>query len=130
MNKSKIEIRPRLRVMVGRNIAMGPGKFQLLELLQKNGSITKAAREMKMSYMRAWTLIRTMNRCFKKPVVLTQHGGAHGGGGAVLTAAGRKVLALYGGMDAKCLRAIGPSGKKLEKLLGSATKETKNMSGR
>jgi molybdate transport system regulatory protein len=117
MNKSNIQIRLRLRVMAGRNIAIGPGKAQLLELLQKTGSITQAAREMKMSYMRAWTLIRTMNRCFKEPVVVTTHGGAHGGGGAALSDAGRKVLALYKTMDAKCLRAIGPTRKQLEKFL-------------
>jgi molybdate transport system regulatory protein len=117
MSKAKIDIRPRLRAIVGRNIALGPGKVQLLELLQKNGSITKAAREMKMSYMRAWTLIRMMNRCFKEPVVVSTHGGAHGGGGAELTDAGRKVLALYKKMDAKCLRAISPTRKELEKFL-------------
>jgi molybdate transport system regulatory protein len=118
MSKAKIQMRPRLRVIAGRNIALGPGKVQLLELLQKTGSITKAAREMKMSYMRAWTLIRTMNRCFKEPIVVSTHGGAHGGGGAELTDAGRKILALYQKMDAKCLRAIGPMRKQLEKFLG------------
>jgi len=117
MSKAKIQIRPRLRAIVGRNIALGPGKVQLLELLQKNGSITKAAREMNMSYMRAWTLIRTMNRCFKEPIVVSSHGGAHGGGGAELTAAGREVLTLYQKMDAKCLRAIAPMQKQLEKFL-------------
>jgi molybdate transport system regulatory protein len=116
MNKARIQIRPRLRVMVGRNIALGPGKVQLLDLLQKNGSITKAARKMKMSYMRAWTLIRTMNRCFKEPIVLARHGGAHGGGGAKLTDAGRRVLELYKKMDAKCLRALSPARKQLQKV--------------
>jgi molybdate transport system regulatory protein len=117
MNKSTIQIRLRLRVMAGRTIALGPGKVQLLECLQRTGSITKAAREMKMSYMRAWTLIRTMNRCFKEPVVVSMHGGAHGGGGAELTGTGRKVLALYQKMDAKCLRAIKPVQKQLEEFL-------------
>jgi iron(III) transport system substrate-binding protein len=117
MNKAKIEIRPRLRVMAGRNIAIGPGKAELLELLQKTGSITQAAREMKMSYMRAWTLIRMMNRCFKEPVVVTTHGGAHGGGGAALSDAGRKVLGLYRKMDAKCLSSISPMRKQLESYL-------------
>jgi molybdate transport system regulatory protein len=117
MKKAKIQVRPRLRVIVGRNIALGPGKVELLELLRKNGSITKAARQMNMSYMRAWTLIRTMNRCFKQPVVLARHGGAHGGGGAELTDAGVQILELYKKMDAKCLRAVTPAQKRLEKLL-------------
>jgi molybdate transport system regulatory protein len=117
MSKTEVQIRPRLRVTVGRNIALGPGKIQLLELLEKNGSITKAAREMKMSYMRAWTLIRTMNQSFKEPIVLTKHGGARGGGGAELSDAGRQVLKLYKKMDAKCLRAINPERKLLERIL-------------
>lgn len=117
MSKTKIQIRPRLRVIVGENIALGPGKVQFLGLLQQTGSITKAAREMKMSYMRAWTLIRTMNRCFKAPIVLAKHGGAHGGGGAQLTDAGRQVLEIYQKMDAKCLRSISPMRRQLEKLL-------------
>ena len=49
MSKARIQIRPRLRVIVGENIALGPGKVQLLGLLQETGSITKAARAMKMS---------------------------------------------------------------------------------
>ena len=118
MSKTKIQIRPRLRVIAGRNIAIGPGKVELLELLQKTGSITQAARAMKMSYMRAWTLIRTMNKCFKEPVVITTHGGAHGGGGAALSDTGRQILALYKKMDAKCLKAVEPIGRQLEKILG------------
>src|SRR5208337_3797475 len=114
MTKARIEIRPRLRVIAGRNVALGPGKAELLELVQKHGSITKAAREMKMSYMRAWTLIQMMNRCFKTPVVVTQHGGARGGGGATLTETGRKALELYKTMDAQCLKAVAPTRKRLE----------------
>jgi molybdate transport system regulatory protein len=108
--------RPRLRVLVGHTIALGPGKAELLERLQASGSITKAAQEMKMSYMRAWTLIRTMNRSFNKPVVVSNHGGASGGG-AQLTATGRAVLALYREMETECLRAINPLQKRLEKHL-------------
>jgi len=117
MNQSQIEIRPRLRVMAGREIALGPGKMELLEALRQTGSISRAAREMGMSYMRAWTLIRTMNRCFQKPVVVSTHGGAHGGGGAQLTATGRKVLALYKRMNAKCLNAVAAEASQLESLL-------------
>lgn len=119
MSNAKIEVKPRLRVLMGGNIAIGPGKVQLLEELARTGSITRAARQMDMSYMRAWTLIRTMNRCFKKPVVVTAHGGAHGGGGARLTDDGRKIVALYKKMEQNCLRAVTPTRKQLEKLLGA-----------
>lgn len=117
MKNPKIEVRPRLRVMLGRDIALGPGKAELLEWLDRTGSITRAAREMNMSYMRAWTLIRTMNRCFKTPLVASTHGGARGGG-ATLTDTGRQILALYQKMDAECLRSMQPNLRKLEELIG------------
>jgi molybdate transport system regulatory protein len=113
---TKNEVRPRLRIVSGRDIALGPGKVELLELLGRTGSIMEAARQMGMSYMRAWTLIRTMNQCFKEPVIQAVRGGREGGG-ARLTETGRKALALYHDMDARCLRAAKMDWKKLKALL-------------
>ena len=111
------QLRPRLRVLIGNEIALGPGKSDLLEALRQTGSITRAAKSMNMSYMRAWSLIRTMNRCFKEPLVAASHGGPHGGGGAELTPTGRRILALYRRMNSQCLRAAQPAWKEIEKLL-------------
>ena len=113
----KAQIRPRLRILVGSQIALGPGKVELLEALSQTGSITAAAKGLNMSYMRAWTLIRTMNGCFKAPLVSAIHGGPRGGGGAQLTPDGQKVLALYRRMDAQCRRAVSPSWKQIQELL-------------
>lgn len=113
----KTQVRPRLRVGSGPDIALGPGKAELLDLVHQFGSITKAAGRMKMSYMRAWSLIRTMNRCFKEPLVVAKRGGSKGGGGAELTDTGIQALALYRRMDAKCLAAIQPEWELLKPLL-------------
>lgn len=115
--KTKPSIRPRLRIVAGKNIAFGPGKAELLEALEATGSITQAANKLGMSYMRAWTLIRTMNRCFCEPLVDAVRGGTSGGGGARLTPAGHQVLQLYRQMDDKCLEAVQPQWRKLQKLL-------------
>ena len=115
--KIKPSIRPRLRIVAGKNIAFGPGKAELLAALEKTGSITRAADKLGMSYMRAWTLIRTMNRCFCEPLVDAMRGGMSGGGGARLTPTGHQVLELYRRMDGKCLDAIEPEWRKLQKLL-------------
>jgi molybdate transport system regulatory protein len=94
----------RLRILLGRNIAVGPGKADLLEAILKTNSIAAAAREMGMSYKRAWLLIETMNRCFTKPVVAAKKGGNRGGG-AALTALGEEVLFRYRRMQSATRRA-------------------------
>jgi molybdate transport system regulatory protein len=95
---------PRLRVLFGHAIALGPGKTNLLELIAETGSISAAARRMKMSYRRAWLLVDTMNRCFRSPLVETATGGK-GGGGAQITELGLKILHLYREMERKALAA-------------------------
>ena len=105
-------LRPRLRVMRGSHIALGPGKVELLDHILERGSIVRAAKRMGMSYMRAWTLIRTMEACFKQRLVQTQRGGKQGGS-ADLTETGRKVTAIYHGMEEDCLRATRRGWQKM-----------------
>jgi molybdate transport system regulatory protein len=95
---------PRLRVMWGNDIALGPGKVELLKHIQSSGSILRAARAMNMSYMRAWKLLKMTENCFKRPLVRKSRGG-RGGGNAQLTEAGEKALALYEKMENECLNA-------------------------
>jgi len=87
----------RIRLMQGGEIALGPGKADLLKAIREHGSISAAARHMGMSYRRAWLLVDTMNRCFREPLVLSAAGGSQGGG-ASLTPQGEAVLACYDAM--------------------------------
>jgi molybdate transport system regulatory protein len=103
---------PRLRVMWGTDIALGPGKIELLKQIQTSGSILKAAKAMNMSYMRAWKLLKTTESCFKHPLVTKSRGGK-GGGNARLTEAGEKALALYEKMEKECLNATYESWETL-----------------
>src|SRR5262245_28728365 len=109
-------LRTRLRIVCGEDIALGPGKVDLLALVAQTGSIREAAERMHMSYMRAWTLIRTMNRCFKSPLVEAVRGGRQGGG-ARLTSTGRSARALYQRMDRSGLAAMARDWSTLKKLL-------------
>jgi molybdate transport system regulatory protein len=113
---SDVSLHPRLRVICGESIALGPGKVDLLGLVGKTGSIREAADRMGMSYMRAWTLIKTMNACFKEPLVEAVRGGSQHGG-AKLTETGRKALKLYHAMEEDCLRATRLRWKRLKGLL-------------
>jgi molybdate transport system regulatory protein len=109
-------LKPRLRVVCGKDVALGPGKAELLDLLLQTGSLTEAARRLDMSYMRAWTLVKTMNQCFRRPVVVAQRGGKKGGGMKV-TATGRRVLALYHEMESAALFSSKPAWESLQKFV-------------
>jgi molybdate transport system regulatory protein len=94
----------RLRITRGDTIAVGPGKVDLLEAIERTGSITAAARAMGMSYRRAWMLVDTMNRSLLAPVVKTEAGGARGGG-TRLTATGAAVVRLYRRIESRAAKA-------------------------
>src|SRR5262245_61990868 len=112
-------LRPRMRVMCGRDIALGPGKADLLELVRETGSLREAAAKLGMSYMRAWKLVQTMNHCFREPVVTPLRGGATGGG-TKLTPTGEKALALYRELESASLEATQRTWTELEKLLAGS----------
>jgi molybdate transport system regulatory protein len=94
----------RIRIVFGRDDMIGPGKAELLERIDRCGSIAAAGREMGMSYKRAWQLIATLNAMFNEPLVESMRGGAQQGG-ALLTPAGREVLDLYRAFEAEATRA-------------------------
>lgn len=95
---------------------MGPGRADLLMAIERTGSISAAAREMEMSYRRAWLLVDAMNRCFQEPLVETATGG-QGGGGAQVTGFGRMVLQRYREMEAKAAACVAKEMQVFSKLL-------------
>jgi molybdate transport system regulatory protein len=97
--------RPRIRILIGAAVAIGPGKAALLEAIGTTGSISAAAREMGMSYRRAWSLVDRMNSDFAGPLVEKVAGGK-GGGGARLSALGRDVLARYHAIEEKAAESV------------------------
>jgi molybdate transport system regulatory protein len=84
----------KIQLYCGDEIAMGPGKADLLDAITMHGSISAAARAMDMSYRRAWLLVDAMNRCWCEPLVETSPGSTKGGG-ARLTSLGADVLHHY-----------------------------------
>jgi molybdate transport system regulatory protein len=94
-----------LRVLGGSAAALGPGKAELVEHIGRTGSISAAAREMGMSYRRAWQLVESLNDTFNEPVLTTAIGGARGGGARV-TPFGRRLVARFRAMEGKASAAI------------------------
>ena len=107
---------PRVRILIGSATALGPGKVGLLEAIAQRGSISGAARDLGMSYRRAWMLVDTMNRCFTSDLVETNTGGK-GGGGARVTDVGLDVIQRYHDMEAKAAASVVAETDDFAKLL-------------
>ena len=105
-----------LRAILRRGVAFGPGKAELLERIRDTGSIAAAARQMRMSYTRAWSLVEAMNRDFAAPLVRSAKGGA-ARGGAVLTELGTEVLLRYRRMQSASERAVAADLRALREKL-------------
>ena len=106
----------RLRIRKDDDIAVGPGKIDLLEAIEETGSITAAARLLGMSYRRAWLLVDTMNRCFRMAVVETEAGGTRGGG-TRLTQTGERVVQHYRKAEKLAAKAAATEIRNVLKLL-------------
>ncbi|AOG08300.1 winged helix-turn-helix domain-containing protein [Agrobacterium sp. RAC06] len=94
-----------LRIDLSNGARLGPGKAQLLLLIEEHGSIRAAGAAMGMSYRRAWLLADEINRMFKEPSIFTRHGG-RSGGGAGLTPFGELLIGACRRMDAESRKAI------------------------
>jgi molybdate transport system regulatory protein len=96
----------RLRIDLTPDSALGPGKIALLERIEATGSLSQAARELGMSYRRAWLLLADVNQMFTDPATTTSVGGT-GGGGARLTDLGREIVRAYREIEDAAEKAAG-----------------------
>jgi len=113
--------RTRIRIVYGEEFAIGPGKADLLEAIAESGSISAGARQLDMSYRRAWLLVDEMNRCFLKPVVGTATGGK-GGGGAQITAFGLAALQEFRALEQQVRKVVDKRLPLFNRMLGSVKK--------
>jgi molybdate transport system regulatory protein len=96
---------------------IGPGKIDLLEAIAREGSISAAGRALGMSYRRAWYLVDALNRQAGLPMVAASPGGARGGG-AMLTEAGRDLVADYRAIEQAAAEAAEPRLAALRRRFG------------
>jgi molybdate transport system regulatory protein len=115
--------RAAIKVDFGTEVRLGPGKVRLLELIAETGSISAAARQMEMSYRRAWLLIDELNGIFGKPVVETAAGGA-GGGGAKITPLGEAVIAAFRAIESEATDLVQAKLAKFPNLRRRVRRET------
>lgn len=100
-----IEIRLRHWVYVDDTKFFGPGRLELLQHIEATGSIAQAAKAMRLSYKKAWTMVDSMNSLGTSPYVVTQKGGAEGGG-TLLTETGKNVMEAYQRLNEKLLAVL------------------------
>lgn len=93
-----------LRIDLPNGSRLGPGKIALLEAVRAKRSISAAARDLEMSYRRAWLLIDDLNRAFSEPVVATFPGRSQGPG-AMLTPFGERLIELFHAIEAAASEA-------------------------
>lgn len=72
----------------------GDGPCELLEKIDKMGSLRKAAKDMKMSYHQAWNLVRMLEKNLGFALLKKQTGGIQGGGSS-LTEEGKNLMNSY-----------------------------------
>ncbi len=110
----------KIQIACGDALAMGPGKADLLEAIQSEGSISAAGRALGMSYRRAWLLVDEMNRCFDPPLVDTVKGGGLDRGSKV-SPTGKAVLEAYREMEREASAvAERPAYARVQSFLRSA----------
>jgi len=95
------KIKSRIWIEVGGNMLLGEGRVSLLKAIDKEGSLSKAAKSLRMSYKKAWDLIDAVNNHAKEPVVIKSIGGK-GGGGAILTAHGKHMVSTFESINKNC----------------------------
>lgn len=101
-----------LRIDLPNGSRLGPGKIALLEAVHRRRSISGAARDLDMSYRRAWLLIDDLNRAFSEPPVATFPGRSQGAG-AELTPFGERLIAVYRAAERRCMKAAAGSLEEL-----------------
>ena len=94
-------VKSRIWIEANDKILLGEGRVRLLKAIEKTGSLSKAARELQMSYKKAWRLIDAVNKSAKEPVVITATGGKDGGG-TVVTPYGKALIAAFETINKSC----------------------------
>jgi len=117
--QSRAMARLSIRIDLGSDTALGPGKARLLELVDAEGSIRGAALAMGMSYRRAWLLLQDIEATMGAPVVAAETGGVKGGGTS-LTRLGREVVNQYRKIEERASRSVDAELRALSEMAKSA----------
>lgn len=108
-------IKSRIWIEAGDNVLLGEGRVSLLKAIETTGSLSKAAKSLKMSYKKAWTMVDAVNKSAIKPVVISNIGGKNGGG-ATLTPYGKLLISTFDTINKNCWKYLDIQLKKINKI--------------
>jgi molybdate transport system regulatory protein len=94
MTDKSVQVQGRMWFSMNGKPLLGKGRLELLRHIESTGSISRAAKAMKMSYKSAWDAVDAMNNAMATPLVESASGGRRGGGSR-LTEAGRRLVREY-----------------------------------
>jgi len=100
-----IEVECHISIKKNGSCFLGAGKTELLKEIIQCGSLSGAAKKMKISYQHAWNMIDQMNRVAPEPLVSMQRGGANGGG-TEISVYGERILREYSQIEAQVKKIV------------------------
>lgn len=109
------KIKSRIWIESDNNVLLGEGRVHLLKAIQKTGSLSKAAKSLKISYKKAWQLLDSVNKSAKQPVTINSIGGK-GGGGAELTEYGKSLILVFDDINKNCWEFLDKQLEKIKQL--------------
>lgn len=109
------KIKSRIWIESDQNIFLGEGRIKLLKAINEQGSLSKAAKSLNMSYKKAWIMVTTINENAKKTVVETSVGGKNGGG-AKVTTYGKLLIITFDEINNKCWKYLDKQIEKINQL--------------
>ncbi|WP_299260830.1 winged helix-turn-helix domain-containing protein [uncultured Aquimarina sp.] len=94
-------IKSRIWIEGEEGVFLGEGRIKVLKAIMVEGSLSKAAKSLGMSYKKAWNLVDSINKNASTPVIITNTGGS-GGGGTKITAYGIKMITAFENINKNC----------------------------
>jgi molybdate transport system regulatory protein len=118
MSTDPLLLRSNLWLVRGERSLGGPGRVELLERIEALGSIRQAALSMGMSYRVAWQAVEALNQLTDLPVVTREVGGK-GGGGALVSEHGRRLIRVFRLLEAEHAQFVAQVNQKIDALMAS-----------
>ena len=112
---SHYKIKSRIWIEAGDNVLVGEGRVTLLKAIETEGSLSKAAKSIGMSYKKAWTLVDSVNKSAKEAVVTKTVGGQKGGG-TIITPYGKRLIQAFDTINKNCWSFLDQQLKALDSI--------------